>query len=503
MEEVEEIVDFDVGLIRTSEDIVDRVRTIRAHGKKEVLGFLSKIAERNHLYMRGEILEDGVEHPVKFPKLMSSGESATRVILSSKKHATAKTQIWFDCNGLVFDADTWEPLVVPPNTLNHAPNIRGVEVHLKNNSYDIIPVLDGSLMTFYYWRPSRSIDGPHNAGPWRGDPPLEDRTTPPGGVLGGWCISTANGYDVSSLKWIGDKTFAEIAFEVLDGYPEFVEESGMKLFRPDPVLPSESVPPVGPNPPTEPCEIRFDRLDKNFTYSVIIRHHDFHPLKSDPMGAWTVKIPPESPFNKLPKQTVIMEKYPNLADLRRKMAKSVKNLIENGEINYGFILRGTRDLGECSHVLLPSKLYTTIKNMVYSKAPKEIRGKITHKTRSEFISLRAYLNHEKLLFAKLFPHLAERFARYETFIDSVANMILRFKSQAKIGAKKIERPTSPVGIIAFGLFGFIQDSNMDINPFQKDAKSVVLSIITQPQHAYLYLKAMTLAGIRDVAEADD
>ena len=439
-------------LASSADDIVAKVAELSPAGKPGVLQFLAEIADKHSLYMRGEVLGEDGYTPVKFPKLMASGTQASRVILSSKKHANYKSQIWFDCNGLVFDAATWKPLVVPPSTLNHLPNLKEVDGYLRRGLYDTIPVLDGTLMTFYYWEDS-------------------------------WCISTANGYDVSSLRWIGDKTFADVAFEALSQYPDFVESSGMTMVKDR--LAFGELEGAGASGVKR-------GVDKSATYSMIVRHHDYHPLKSDPMGVWTVKIPPDTPFDKLPKQTVIMEKYADLADIRRRMAKSVKNFLESGEINYGYILRGTSDMGESYHVLVPSKLYLTIKSMVYSKAPKEIRNKITHETRSEFISLRAFLNRGKTLFTAIFPVLAERFAKYEEYIDNVANMVVRFNSQMKIGKARIERPDSPVGIIAYGLFKYIQDSNLDINPFRSDAKSIVLSAITQPQHAYLYLKAMTL-----------
>ena len=46
-----------------------------------------------------------------------------------------------------------------------------------------------------------------------------------------WCLASANGFDVSHLKWGGDETYAEVLFELLTKSPIFLASTGLRLRR--------------------------------------------------------------------------------------------------------------------------------------------------------------------------------------------------------------------------------------------------------------------------------
>ena len=66
------------------------------------------------------------------------------------------------------------------------PDADGV---IRTGHYNVIQVIDGTVVTIYSW------------------------THPKQGLV--WCLASANGHDVSSLKWGGDETYAEVLFELL------------------------------------------------------------------------------------------------------------------------------------------------------------------------------------------------------------------------------------------------------------------------------------------------
>ena len=94
-----------------------------------------------------------------------------------------------ECNGAVIDARTWIHLVVPPRVF--APHLPVKEIdrtlsapdpngEIRTGHYNIFQVSDGTVVSLYCW--DHPTKGPI------------------------WCLATGNGYDVSRLKWAGEKT---------------------------------------------------------------------------------------------------------------------------------------------------------------------------------------------------------------------------------------------------------------------------------------------------------
>ena len=133
-------------------------------------------------------------------------------ILFSRVRRGGGTGSCAECNGAVIVARTWTRLAVPPRAFDPrsskkevdraftAPYADGV---IRTGHYNVIQVIDGTVMTIYSW------------------------IHPKNGLV--WCLASANGYDVSHLKWGDDETLAEVLFELLAKSPTFSAAIGLNF----------------------------------------------------------------------------------------------------------------------------------------------------------------------------------------------------------------------------------------------------------------------------------
>ena len=180
-----------------------------------------------------------------------------RVILSGRGRQSANmSQLRAEANGAVIDARRWRLLAVPPRAFALRPPEKRVNEGLAGGGndnrtgwYEVVEASDGTIVTLYAW-----------------EHPRKGRV---------WCISSTNGYDVSHLKWMGRKTYAEILHEALGRHEAFARETKMALKR------------------GHLCEgdvrLDFEGLDPAACYTVGFRHENFHPLTSDPPAVWNVQ----------------------------------------------------------------------------------------------------------------------------------------------------------------------------------------------------------------------
>ena len=90
-----------------------------------------------------------------------------------------------------------------------------------------------------------------------------------------WCLASAYGYDVSSLKWGGDETYAEVLFKLLAKSPTFLAATGLRLRRG--LLCIDDV-----------C-FDFQTLDCGRCYMIGFRHPNFHLMAADPPWVWNIQ----------------------------------------------------------------------------------------------------------------------------------------------------------------------------------------------------------------------
>ena len=114
----------------------------------------------------------------------------------------------------MIDARTWTHIVVPPRAFASRPWAKEVDRALsawdadgdiRTGLYDVIQVSDGTVVMLYNW------------------------THPAKGPI--WCLAMGNGYDVSHLRWMGGKTYAEIVHGLLADCPGFPAAAGLGFRR--------------------------------------------------------------------------------------------------------------------------------------------------------------------------------------------------------------------------------------------------------------------------------
>ena len=144
----------------------------------------------------------------------------------------------------------------------------------QDGHYNVVQVIDGTVVTIYSW------------------------IHPKKGLV--WCLASANGFDVSHLKWGGDETYAEVLSELLAKSPTFLAATGLRLRRG--LLCVDDV------------RLDFQTLERGRCYTIGFCHPNFHPMVADPPGVWNIQsvdlasgvvkkaglrgIPRQAPYNR-------------------------------------------------------------------------------------------------------------------------------------------------------------------------------------------------------------
>lgn len=415
------------------------------------------------------------------------GATVGRLILSGDRRGGgdargSKTPLYYECNGLVLDARTWHALAVPPCAFNLRPLAKVVDSALADDAYDIIGADDGTVVTLYHW--IHPADG------------------------GVWALASSNGYDVSSLHWIGPLTYAEVFYDLVSKYyPAFADEAGIGLTRS-----SEGQ-----------TRLTFANLARDRSYTIGFRHHNFHPMLADPERMWQIqhavltgaspRVVQHGGLPGIPDQKVSTSELKarvgttlTLATLRNLGSNAFEEAVRligtsrdtgsplrAGELNYGYILRSrsperTRD---SSDLLVESPLLARIRKLAYERAPRLIRDKLTADERLEHNALRAYLTaNERLAFLALFPNWAPKFQAYEEFTSNVVHLVVHAMRQRTMApASREPAMRSTTGQVARALLDHISRYESP-PPFNRDTDSIVRDYVVSPEYAYLFLRAL-------------
>ena len=131
-------------------------------------------------------------------------DTESRRIILSRGRRGGGSRLYAECNGAAIDVRTWTLFAVPPRASDPRPSKKEVDRAfaapdadgvVKTGHLNVIQVIDGTVVTIYTW------------------------THPRKGLV--WCLASANGFDVSHLKWGGDETYVEVLFELLAKSPTF------------------------------------------------------------------------------------------------------------------------------------------------------------------------------------------------------------------------------------------------------------------------------------------
>ena len=185
-------------------------------------------------------------------------DTEPRRIILSRGRRGGGSRLCAKCNGAVIDVRTWTLLAVPPRAFDPRPSKKEVDSAfavpdadgvIRTGHYNVIQVIDGTVVTIYRW------------------------THPKKGLV--WCLASANGFDVSHLKWSGAETYAEVLFELLAKSPTILAATGLRLRRG--LLCVDDV------------RLDFQTLERGRCYTIGFRHPNFYPMVADPPGVWNMQ----------------------------------------------------------------------------------------------------------------------------------------------------------------------------------------------------------------------
>lgn len=375
----------------------------------------------------------------------------------------------FECNGVVVDAVHWRALAVPPCAFNLSPRVQTVNTHLANGWYDIIKVDDGTVVTLYSW-----------------DHPTAGKT---------WALASSNGYDVSSLRWTGPLTYAEVFYDLaVRLYPKFAESTGLGLTKSGGAT-----------------RLTFTNLDPTRCYTLGFRHHNFHPMTSDPERMWQIQYAdlsgptPQVRYAQgdgggglpgIPEQALL-----SAAELERnKVPMTVEGLTTYGNHanstaapKYGFILRSRASAQTRDHsdILIETALLTRIRKLAYERPPAIVQEYLTAQSRLEYSAMRAFLTAtERSDFVAYFPEWKPRFDLYTEFTNNVVTAIIHALRQKAMAPMTAESKTNtPTSLAAREILRIIM-STETLNAFHVDTESVVRDYVVNPEYALLFLLAL-------------
>lgn len=267
-----------------------------------------------------------------------------------------------------------------------------------------------------------------------------------------WHIATVNGITVGSLVWLGKKTYQEVFNECMAEYPEF----------------------------------SLDKLKKDHSYTIGLRHPEYHPFRSS-KEAWFIQSY-DTTNNKvsyisdigIPEQTIVEM---TMANILKSAQNADSEFLENGNVNFGYVMRHkTNPMGRSSNIIIESSMMKWLKLFVYNDKEGRLNAKSTDyvgaQNRLKYVALKAYLDikHARM-FIHLFPQYQPIFDKVTEFISSLASAI---KSN-KIGAYK---PVSD------HVVPYIMEHN-HINTKSKVKESILKEFLRNPVFTDTYYNYLT------------
>lgn len=309
-----------------------------------------------------------------------------------------------------------------------------------------------------------------------------------------WIISSTSGIELNNKTWLGQSTY---------------EEAFKELALTD-----------------------YDRLNSNYTYTIIMKHKDFHPLDYNDYGLTLLHI-----FDNTTKEyisditldgfqyisyqeelqvteqlkTEIKDNISDRSDIASKLMKNTSSSETILPPVYGYILRTDnpnidRNL---SNVTLETKLYYTYMRIIYnSYRTKFNMGNYLNldqhglkEIEDEDVSYREKLSIVKLMFKtpnlvysitnKLIPKYSKIFTRFDESLKILSHDIskyLRYEEFRKDVDEKVETDPDNLSILVKRIAEWVQYKKL--NPQKIEAKNIVTNYVTtkiSPEIYALYL----------------
>jgi hypothetical protein len=386
-----------------------------------------------------------------------------RIIISGDKFNSDFTDpINYQCNGVVFDGDYQKVLSYPAPICRPVYNKAELLAGIQQSRYEIYRMRDGTIITLYWYEP-------------------ESR----------WCMSSANGYDIGTFKWIGSTTYWEAFNKIASGIEGF----------------------------------SLDNLDKSKCYTLGFRFHEFHLFTRDPECIWFVQCCDLDALNAdEPKLVVITASGwggdsgngggngggngipTEVAMLQRQQAVAVAptadganqffaNMraqstasLNNDANHYGYLFRDPSCMGANANVVIESNLMQSLRRMLYdfSAAKRDKRIRIDNNNRLSYTLIKCYLNYNlRSQFIKLMPHFEARFNHFNKVVNLViAKVITRLRSRGRGGDSR-----SPLDNLAKTLTTQIMSAE-PVNVNDPNTRGIIHDRIVNPKYMSLWYRVL-------------
>jgi hypothetical protein len=314
----------------------------------------------------------------------STSAGPYRVLLSAdKQRGDFNLPLVRMANGLVLDSTNWDIVSMP--ACGFTPKYRTVDIRKNFDQYKVYKIIDGTVVTLYWYAPQNR-----------------------------WCMSSVNGYDVSTYRWMGPDTFMEEFLRVVSAH-----HPGWSL----------------------------ELLDRNVCYTVGFRSHHFHPMVSDPEQTWLICAHDLTEVNAGNYTQLNLESDPRVVKIGIAPQKTAKidtpnkrhrikwmqerndkalEDYKNKRCHYGYILRGGS--GAFSNIIMKSSLLNKVGRLMYNTPKHAHNGSIPidWRTRLRYTSLSSYLQYDRRMYAELFPSVAsEHYPGYHLMLDTILDYISR------------------------------------------------------------------------------
>ncbi len=415
----------------------------------------------------------------RFQWIRDRGCVIERIILTFERDEGYKKQLCAECNGAIIDAKTWELLAIHPRAFQTSINRATVNEYIARDLYDIVEASDLTTVKIYPW------------------------VHPERGSI--WCISTNKGYDVSSVRWMSDKTYAQIIWDLIT-----------RLYDPDPNW-VELVAEGDVDSDEFTTRLEFPGMTRDMQFVIGFRHHDFHPIRADPeciLQIQTVQLDtgvvtygtgglPGIPHQETIDPEALGGDPLTFATLKSSLKNALKNSIDDIEadvdsprFHYGYILRSKDPAVTQTHsdVFISSDLHSFVKRWIYREDVKrEMRVYVDHTNRLYHRTLRAYLSNDlsRQKLPLLCPQFVELFGQYDATIENVVTEIWK----RCVGARTTGSPEGSVNIISDFCFRYIKRVkprlvNNSLNGGMKQTKGILMDFIRGPNNVFVFLAAL-------------
>lgn len=367
-----------------------------------VIKFIKTLADKSPSNIRTQLYKQGIlstyddfSQDSDKKETDEPGEShATRMIFYTSKNQRFidnenASELWLECNGLIIDVESLQPVVIPTNSLMHNIDTSVVSANLTNGLYDVYPVNDGTTINMYYWKP-----------------------------LDSWRISTSRSIDATDSQW-GETTYTDIIEELM-----YVAGSDLETFH--------------------------NSLDKTRCYTFGFKHpsmHSFYAGSVDPVyKMWfiqsvnctdgDIKCTPDTQTQvdsfetlKISTQSVLQDSdVKKLNSLTKVAHHALYTFLTASEVNYGYILksRDTSKTGVYSNILLESTLMQKIRHLYYHSKYNKISKQMNY-NREKFIIVQSYLDmntHD--LFIELFPRFKPQYNQLNAITSDLVKQTITY-----------------------------------------------------------------------------